>query len=62
MNDDFDGFISYLIVFIFGFSIGTLLFIGGRQRDIQQHQKEAISLGHAQYNPTNGFFEWKPIK
>jgi len=36
-------------------------FMFGRDTKEGEYQKVAISKGYAQYNPTNGIFEWKTL-
>jgi len=63
MNSDWDWFGSFMIPIIFlvlgyvgfGFYMGGLYF---SNTGVETFKKQAIENSCAQYNPTNGNFEW----
>ena len=54
MQVDFQLFV-FIILSVMFFVLGV---IAGDEHSNKKWEKDAISQGHAQYNPTNAKFEW----
>ena len=64
MNNQEMGLAPIIAMLIVGvFAIGGLVVLGSRidnlEKEIEEIKVQAVEHGAAQYNPTNGIWEWK---